>query len=107
MCYLAEGLNLDRLRGHESPQGAAPRLPPTLPSNDQLDPLQVQEGLQDHAVDALMVSWQIWKERNACVFRAKLSRVSDVLHAIKNDLELWRLAGATCLEPPFGEEAVR
>lgn len=44
----------------------------------------------------IMIAWEIWKEINACVSRAKLPRVTDVLHAVKNDLVQWRLAGATC-----------
>lgn len=55
----------------------------------------------------LLITWELWKERNACIFRGKLPQTEDVQRAIKGTLELWRLAGARCLEPPFGEDVAR
>lgn len=55
----------------------------------------------------MMIAWEIWKERNAFVFRAKSPRIEDMMRAISGDLEQCRLAGAHCLEPPFGGDAAR
>lgn len=55
----------------------------------------------------LLIAWHIWKERNACVFRGKAPRRDDVLQAIRLDNAQWRLAGAACIEPPFGDDAAR
>jgi hypothetical protein len=42
----------------------------------------------------LLVVWEIWKERNARVFRNKLSPSFVILDAIKCEVRLWVLAGA-------------
>uniref|UniRef100_A0A453DYT1 Reverse transcriptase zinc-binding domain-containing protein n=2 Tax=Aegilops tauschii subsp. strangulata TaxID=200361 RepID=A0A453DYT1_AEGTS len=55
----------------------------------------------------LLITWELWKERNACVFRGKMPQTEDVQRAIRGTLELWRLAGARCLQPPFGEDVAR
>lgn len=36
-------------------------------------------------------------------FKKKLPSALDVIREIRNSIELWRLAGAECLESPFGE----
>ena len=51
----------------------------------------------------IMIAWELWRERNHCVFREKTPRVDDVLTAIRSNIEQWRLAGAKCLESPFGD----
>jgi hypothetical protein len=55
----------------------------------------------------VLIPWEIWKERNNCVFRAKLPSSDDVIHAIHSDIDQWRLAGAVCLEAPFGDPVIR
>lgn len=55
----------------------------------------------------MMICWEIWKEMNAYVFRAKQPRVEGVIHAAKRNMEGWRLAGASCLETPFGDRTAR
>lgn len=55
----------------------------------------------------MMICQEIWKERNVCVFRSKMPKVDDVIHSVRQNLEQWRLAGAICLEPPFGETSAR
>jgi hypothetical protein len=54
---------------------------------------------QKAGIDLLfaLVSWQIWKERNACVFRETSSTVSELLAVIKAEAERWVLAGANGL----------
>jgi hypothetical protein len=43
---------------------------------------------------ALLTVWEIWKERNARVFRHKLSPTFIILGKIKCEARLWVLAGA-------------
>jgi hypothetical protein len=42
----------------------------------------------------LLIVWEIWKERNARVFRKKLSPMFVILEKIKCEARLWVLAGA-------------
>jgi hypothetical protein len=42
----------------------------------------------------LLVGWEIWKERNARVFRNKAAPVEVVLRNIKEEMSLWAIAGA-------------
>ena len=42
----------------------------------------------------MLVSWTIWNERNARVFRHKSAPPPVLLRAIINDVKLWVLAGA-------------
>jgi hypothetical protein len=42
----------------------------------------------------LLTVWEIWQERNARVFRNKLSPSFVLLDKIKNEARLWVLAGA-------------
>jgi hypothetical protein len=42
----------------------------------------------------LLTVWEIWQERNARVFRNKLSPTFVLLDKIKNEARLWVLAGA-------------
>ncbi|XP_073363187.1 uncharacterized protein [Aegilops tauschii subsp. strangulata] len=65
-----------------------------------LTPAGFKKGLKSMF---LMIVWEIWKERNACIFGNKLSQTEHVLPAIRGSLELWRLPGARCLELPFGK----
>jgi hypothetical protein len=46
----------------------------------------------------LLVIWEIWKERNARVFRKKLSPTFVILDKIKSEDRLWVLAGAKRLD---------
>jgi hypothetical protein len=43
---------------------------------------------------ALLVVWEIWKERNARVFRNKLSSSVVIFELIKAEARLWILVGA-------------
>jgi hypothetical protein len=45
---------------------------------------------------AMFVSWEIWKERNACVFRNHFS-VDMVMNRIKDEVAMWSLARAKVL----------
>jgi hypothetical protein len=46
---------------------------------------------------ALLVSWEVWNERNAGVFRNKASTTMMVVAKIKEHVELWSTAGAKAL----------
>ena len=43
---------------------------------------------------AMLVTWEIWKERNARVFRNTASTANMVIDKIKEEAALWGLAGA-------------
>jgi hypothetical protein len=45
----------------------------------------------------MLVSWEVWCERNARVFRNKLAPSFVVFDRIKSESKLWVLAGAKCL----------
>lgn len=51
----------------------------------------------------LLACWEIWQERNHCTFRKKLPSARQIIQRITDTIELWRIAGARCLESPFGE----
>jgi hypothetical protein len=46
---------------------------------------------------AMLVSWEVWKERNVCVFRNHYSTVDMVGARIKDEMALWVSAGAKAL----------
>lgn len=50
-----------------------------------------------------LTSWQIWKERNARVFRGAESQSTEVLCRIKREGQDWIAAGATHLGCLFSE----
>ena len=45
----------------------------------------------------MLVSWEIWKERNARVFRGTAVPVGVIVAKIKDEYKLWCFAGAKCL----------
>jgi hypothetical protein len=45
----------------------------------------------------MLVSWTIWKERNARVFNHKSAPTTTLLNIIKSEVKLWVVAGAKCL----------
>jgi NaMN:DMB phosphoribosyltransferase len=57
-------------------------------------------GTQRKGIDTLfaLVSWQLWKERNARCFRQENAMAVDTLQAIKREGETWIQAGAKGLE---------
>ena len=42
----------------------------------------------------MLVSWEIWKERNARIFRNMAAPTTIVVSRIKEEARLWALAGA-------------
>jgi hypothetical protein len=42
----------------------------------------------------LLVTWEVWNERNARVFRNKSAPSGFVIDKIRNEARLWVLAGA-------------
>lgn len=51
----------------------------------------------------ILISWEIWLERNNRVFNNKIAAPADTIQAIRRTIESWRLAGAKCLLNPFGD----
>jgi hypothetical protein len=45
----------------------------------------------------MLVSWEIWKERNARVFRSGVSTLNMVVSKVKEEVTLWSVAGAEAL----------
>ena len=56
----------------------------------------VFNGDRRNGMDSLfaLVSWHLWKERNARCFRESTSTVDDLLHIIKAEADHWIQAGA-------------
>ena len=46
----------------------------------------------------ILVAWEIWKHRNACVFEGVLPNVKLLLQAVANEGILWCTAGASALK---------
>jgi hypothetical protein len=42
----------------------------------------------------MLISWEIWKERNVRVFRNTYTTSSFIVVKIKEEIALWSLAGA-------------
>jgi hypothetical protein len=42
----------------------------------------------------ILVSWRLWKQRNACVFDGVPPSIRNILQEIHEDVKLWRMAGA-------------
>lgn len=55
----------------------------------------------------ILITWEIWQERNSCRFRHKIASAAEVIAKIRNNMELWNLAGAKCFEYPFGVDDAR
>jgi hypothetical protein len=45
----------------------------------------------------MLVSWEIWKERNVWVFRNQAMKLNMIVSKIKEDVVLWCQAGAKAL----------
>ena len=46
----------------------------------------------------ILVAWELWKHRNACVFEKKRPSVQDVLRSVSMQGGLWCSAGASRLQ---------
>ncbi|GJN25792.1 hypothetical protein PR202_gb13666 [Eleusine coracana subsp. coracana] len=42
----------------------------------------------------MLVAWCLWKHHNSCVFEGASPNTLTILHNIKDDGQLWSLAGA-------------
>jgi hypothetical protein len=56
-----------------------------------------RQGRKAMASLAMLISWEIWKERNARVFRNKASTTDMVITKIKDEVAMWSMAGAKAL----------
>ena len=45
----------------------------------------------------ILVAWELWKHRNACVFEGARPVVEVMLQSVANESNLWCLAGASAL----------
>jgi hypothetical protein len=52
----------------------------------------------------MLVSWEIWKERNARVFRNTYSTATMLLEKIKGEVALWSIAGARTISNIMPQE---
>jgi hypothetical protein len=43
---------------------------------------------------AMLISWELWNERNTRIFRNNVSTSSTIVNKIKEERDLWSLAGA-------------
>ena len=59
-----------------------------------LTPKEARKGLNTLFI---LVAWEIWKHRNACVFEGKRPCVQTVLREVASECNLWVLAGASAL----------
>ena len=59
----------------------------------------IERGNQRKAIASLfmLMSWEIWKEHNARVFRNTAATTMMVVAKIKEEVHLWALVGATHL----------
>jgi hypothetical protein len=44
-----------------------------------------------------LLAWRLWKQRNECVFEAASPCINQLFQSIKEDANLWCLAGAAGL----------
>uniref|UniRef100_A0A453NG55 Uncharacterized protein n=1 Tax=Aegilops tauschii subsp. strangulata TaxID=200361 RepID=A0A453NG55_AEGTS len=51
-----------------------------------------------------LVGWEIWKEKNARVFRNKTAPVAVIVSLIKDEASLWAIAGAKYLSNVMSRE---
>ena len=58
-------------------------------------PKEMRKGLNCLII---LVAWEIWKHRNACVFEGKRPCVHIILQTVANECSLWSLAGASALK---------
>ena len=52
----------------------------------------------------MLVMWEVWKERNARVFRNTASPTTIIVAKIKEEAHLWALAGANHLSELMSRE---
>jgi hypothetical protein len=55
---------------------------------------ELKKGLNSMII---LVDWELWEHRNACVFEGMRSSVSVVCHEIEKECNLWCLAGNSVL----------
>jgi hypothetical protein len=58
-------------------------------------PKEARKGLNSLII---LVAWELWKHRNACVFEKHRLRIQDVLSYVSLEGDLWCLAGASKLK---------
>jgi hypothetical protein len=53
---------------------------------------------------AMLMSWEIWKERNARVFRNTASTIAMMVARVKEEVTMWSFAGAKALSSVMPRE---
>lgn len=66
----------------------------------QKAPTSVRKGIKTMIA---LIAWQIWLEQCACTFKEKTASAHNIIQACRRDMEQWRIAGASCIEHPFGD----
>lgn len=51
----------------------------------------------------IMITWEIWLERNKHIFRDEISSVNTTMHLIHLSPDSWRIARAICMQHPLGD----
>ena len=66
-------------------------------------PKDLRKGLKSLII---LVAWEIWKHRNACVFEKLRLNVQDVIRAVNMECGLWCMAGASKLRNVIQSDCV-
>jgi hypothetical protein len=57
-------------------------------------PKEMRKGLNSLTI---LVSWEVWKHRNSCVFEGASPSVQELLQTIGDECSLWSIAAASKL----------
>jgi hypothetical protein len=80
---------------HLAPQPAAARFLGWWRQAISAAPKEVRKGLNSLII---LVAWELWKHRNACVFEKQRPSIQTVLSSVGLEGDLWCLAGASKLK---------
>lgn len=60
-------------------------------------PKEIRKGLNSLII---LVSWEVWKHRNSCVFENARPSTSLLLQTVADECSVWGMAGATTSGTP-------
>nr|TKW04463.1 hypothetical protein SEVIR_7G110800v2 [Setaria viridis] len=83
-CYLVAGQLLH--------QSEVPRYPGKALRSA---PKEIRKGLNSLII---LVSWEVWKHRNSCIFENARPSTSLLLQTVADECSVWGMAGATKLQ---------
>ena len=58
-------------------------------------PMEMRNGLNSLII---LVSWEVWKHRNSCVFEGTSPNIQVLLQSVGDECSLWCMAGASNLQ---------